>query len=284
MSRKIELSTAGGGGPGAGWVARAELRPLNRGFVVWQLDADNRLRKVKTCSRPLSWREATKALRASSKIGLLAENADDGDTFFKGIYVDGVVPWQADMLRLAWVTYEKASDDVLKPLLKLPDDQIKKLWFALGSFVKPDALRKLRLFVNLQKTFGLVGVNLVKRIAKEIGLTKGPSIGTFVTTIDSVLERLEEARLEPFAAFIHETTERFSKSLETPRTFITGSIHLEKCDVVRKYLEDFVLRTGRQPKGKHEIPGVGKINLGFDSGSTSLKIASRRHITMKRSS
>ena len=30
------------------------------------------------------------------------------------------------MLRLAWVTYEKTSDDVLKPLLKLPDDQIKK--------------------------------------------------------------------------------------------------------------------------------------------------------------
>lgn len=108
-----------------------------------------------------------------------------------------------------------------------------------------------------------------------------------MTTIDSVLERLErleEARLEPFAAFIHETTEKFSKSLETPRTFITGSIHSEKCDAVRKYLEDFVLRTGRQPKGKHEIPGVGQINLGFDSGSTSLKTASRRHITMKRSS
>ena len=30
---------------------------------------------------------------------------------------------------------------------------------------------------------------------------------------------------------------------------------------IRKYLEDFVLKTGRQPKGKHEIPGVGKIDL-----------------------
>ena len=126
MSRKIELSATGGGGPGAGWDARAELRPLNGGFVVWQLDADNRLRKVKTSSRPLSWREATKALRASSKYGLCADDSGDGDTIFKGIYVDGVVPWQADMLRLAWVTYEKTSDDVLKPLLKLPDDQIKK--------------------------------------------------------------------------------------------------------------------------------------------------------------
>ena len=133
MSRKIQLSCTG-------WNARAELRPSDGGFAVWAVDADERFREVSRWPRPLSWREAANALRTTSQYGLHALGSEDGDEFFQEISVDGqVVPWQADMLRLAWVNYDDASDNVLEPLLKLDDDQIRELWSALGSFVELEA-------------------------------------------------------------------------------------------------------------------------------------------------
>jgi hypothetical protein len=264
MSRKIELSFTGGG-PGGGWNARVELRPFDGGFAVWAVDADERFREVSRWPRQLSWREAANALRATSQYGLQALGAEDGDGFFQGISVDGqVVPWQADMLRLAWVNYDDASDDVLEPLLKLDDDQIHELWSALGSFVEPAELGKLRQFVKLQEHYGLVGSGLIEHIAKERGLQKVPSYEDFLTMIASYLNTDEDARetaLEPFAVNITKTTNRFSKTLDSPRSFITGMIYSRKTSALREYLEDYVLIFGKIPQGEHDVPGVGKIDL-----------------------
>jgi hypothetical protein len=274
MPRKIELWTTGGNGPGAGWDPWIELRSSDSGFSIWQLDSDHQLRNVKSFSQPLSWREATYALRASSKYGLQALDSDNGDDFFKRIDVDGLVPWQADMLRLAWVNYENTRNDVLVLLLNLDDDQIYKLWSALGSFVKPDALSKLRQFKDLQEQYGLMGLDLVERIAKELRLKKAPSLEEFLTEIDGVLERIDLAQakaIEPFAIFINEITERFSRSLKASKNDIASpsqaeiahQMHREKCEAFRNYLKDFVLKMRRQPEGEHDIPRVGKIDLGL---------------------
>jgi hypothetical protein len=268
MSRTITLSCSGGrGGPGAGWSATAELRPTDGGFAVWQTDATGRLRRVKRCSRPLFWREAAYALRASSLYGLQAFSPDDADEFFQHIDVDGVlVSWQADMLRLAWITLEETSDDLLEPLLKLDDDELRELWSRLGSFRVPIALEKLREFVKLQEEYGLSGLELVERIAKDIRLEKAPSLDEFLHMIDSIPDRIEESRalaLEPFAASINDTVDRFSKSLPQPHSFITGMTYSEKSLSFRKYLEDFVFKSGKEPEGKHDIPGVGTVDLGL---------------------
>jgi len=173
------------------------------------------------------------------------------------------------MLRLAWITLEEASDDLLVPLLKLDDDQIRELWSHLGSFRVSAALEKLREFVKLQEEYGLLGIELVERIAKDIGLEKTPSLDEFLTIIDSIPDRIEESRalaLEPFAASINDTVDRFSKSLPQPHSFITGMTYSEKCLAFRKYLEDFVLRGGKAPQGKHDVPGVGTVDLGLLRG------------------
>jgi hypothetical protein len=267
VSRTITLSCSGGGGPGAGWSATAELRPTDGGFAVWQRDANGRLRRVKRCSRPLLWREAAYALRASSLYGLHASSPEDVEALLQDVYVDGVmVPWQADMLRLAWITLEETNDDLLGPLLKLDDDQLRELWSHLGSFRVSAALEKLREFVKLQEEYGLSGLELVERIAKDIGLEKAPSLDEFLTMIDSIPDRIEESRalaLEPFAASINDTVDRFSKSLPQPHTFITGMTYSEKCLAFRKYLENFVLKSGKQPEGNHDIPGLGTVDFGL---------------------
>jgi hypothetical protein len=194
----------------------------------------------------------------------LALSAKDGEAFLQDIDVNGVVPWQADMLRLAWVTLEETRDDLLVPLLKLDDDQIRELWSHLGSFRVPAALEKLREFVKLQEEYGLMGLELVERVAKDIGLEKAPSLEEFLTMIDSIPDRIEEARalaLQPFAASINEAVDRFSKLLPPPHSFITGMTYSEKCAAFQKYLEDFALKSGKELQGQHDIPGVGTVDL-----------------------
>src|SRR5215469_10431076 len=72
-------------------------------------------------------------------------------------------------------------------------------------------------------------------------------------------ERCVESRCDAVAVGQRADRER-NRQPHHLHSFITQMTYSEKCLAFRKYLEDFVLKSGKAPQGKHDIRGVGTVD------------------------
>jgi len=125
--------------PGLEWVSEVEFRDLKHGYSIWRTD-DNvplypspRLIKVGGSRNQLSWREAVAWLMDLNEYPLM------DDSLVDDISVSGVLPWQADLLRIAWIRIENSYLQQLTFLMKFPDEEIEYLWDWHESFISREA-------------------------------------------------------------------------------------------------------------------------------------------------
>jgi hypothetical protein len=231
-----------GGTIGTGWCATIEFRPLVSGFSVWESDPDNgRLHCITKSSAPLMWRRIAECLTGRGWNGL------QGADLLRSIDVSNVEQWQADILRMCWITHDEDREITSQRefLLSLPDAEIRQLWSEEHTLVSDDVLGRLGELVSQMEECGLQGLTLTE-LVNRVG------INTSYSSVDlvRVLEEIQEKVLTKYSQDIEKMIAKYRDDhpLQAPYSVTDARAHYEKEMALRRYIERWVIKHGVLPE------------------------------------